>query len=122
MRTKSKPNKYKSVSKQHSSYDLVAIFKDESEADVGEVDLRKAGFGDDEILRLITFHLTTGRLVEKHPSIALRFLDPANLERKWKAWTILSDAGGRLAEALERKIGHYPYPNHVFMVIKEHSL
>lgn len=110
MRTKSKPNKYKSVSKQHSSYDLVAIFKDESEADVGEVDLRKAGFGDDEILRLITFHLTTGRLVEKHPSIALRFLDPANLERKWKAWTILSDAGGEISRSFGKKDWPLPLP------------
>jgi hypothetical protein len=53
---------------QEMDYDLLAVFKSESDADAAEAKLHKEGFGDDEVFRLTAGLVAGGQFREHGPS------------------------------------------------------
>ena len=53
---------------EHTNYDLLAAFNDESKADAAEAGLHKAGFSEEEIFRLATDSVVAGQFREHGPN------------------------------------------------------
>lgn len=53
---------------QHASFDLLAVFNEESKADAAEAKLRKEGFGDEEVFRLAPGTVGRGEFREHGPN------------------------------------------------------
>jgi hypothetical protein len=55
------------MQQQEMDYDLLAVFKSESDADAAEAKLHKEGFGDDEVFRLAAGAVVGGQFREHGP-------------------------------------------------------
>lgn len=53
---------------QHADFDLLAVFKEVSSADAAEAKLRKEGFGDEEVFRLVPGSVGRGEFREHGPN------------------------------------------------------
>ncbi len=52
---------------QHADFDLLAVFSEESKADAAEAKLRKEGFGEDEVFRMVPGSVGKGEFREHGP-------------------------------------------------------
>lgn len=53
---------------QHTNFDLLAVFNEESKADAAEAKLRKEGFGDEEVFRIAEGAVGKGEFREHGPN------------------------------------------------------
>ncbi len=53
---------------QHADFDLLAVFNEESKAEAAETKLRKEGFGDEEVFRIVAGSVGRGEFREHGPN------------------------------------------------------